>query len=249
MLDLEFDVVIWDFARQTLDRLTWDPGADWNPVWTPDGDSIIFSSNREGAVKLYRRAADGGGVAEKLNDLAPSFAGSVSPDGRLVAFTGRVGLGILPLDGSGGETILLDDATVSQARVSPNGRWLAYQSKVSGADEIYVRPFPDVDDGRWIVSTDGGTDPVWSRDGSELFYRTSTDLMRVTIDSGETLLKGAPEVLFPARIRSTNSAYDVSLDGQRFLMIRDSDVEDAATPELILVKNWTEELKRLVPKE
>jgi serine/threonine-protein kinase len=141
------------------------------------------------------------------------------------------------------------------AEVSPNGQWLAYQSNESGRNEIYVRPFPNVDADRQQVSTNGGTQPLWARNGQELFYESRGTLMRVPVKSGSTFARGTPEKLFeaPYLVRTPGAPlgrmYDVSLDSQRFLMIKQPSESDERppSPRIILVQNWFEELKRLVP--
>jgi len=141
------------------------------------------------------------------------------------------------------------------AEISPDGRWLAYESNNSGQPEIYVRPFPNVDSGLWQISTGGGTRPLWARNGQELFYRSPTGaVMSVRIERGATWTASTPTKLFEGRYFVGGGlslrTYDVALDGRRFLMIKlgggGSD-ETAAPASLIVVLNWFEELKRLVP--
>jgi len=150
------------------------------------------------------------------------------------------------------KTLLAEPYSEANGVVSPDGRWLAYQSTESGRDEIYVRPFPNVNSGRWQVSADGGTRPLWSRDGRELFYYVPPGvIMAVPIASGGSFTAGTPAVAVKGNYLSpqTGRMYDVSPDGRRFLLIKDSRVEGAAPPppQLIVVQNWLEELKRLVP--
>jgi serine/threonine-protein kinase len=238
---------IWDSTQQALSRLTFDREWDRGPVWTPDGSSIFFTSARDGVSKIYRRSADGAGTAVKMSDRAVRGARDISPDGQVLVFETARGLEALTLDGSGDESLVLDDPLASGTRISPDGRWIAYQSRESGTGEVYVRPFPDAAQGRWQVSAGGGIDPVWSSDGRELFYRTATDLMQVLVEPADSFRVGAVDALFPTNIVSLNNSYDVTPDGQRFLMIRPSEVENGMAPELVLVKNWFEELKRLAP--
>jgi hypothetical protein len=136
--------------------------------------------------------------------------------------------------------------------VSPNGRWLAYDSDESGQFQIYVRPFPDVGGSRTQVSNGGGRDPVWSRDGRELFYWMDPGtIMGVTLDTDGTFSASRPRVIVKGDyVRDTGASpqYDVSLDGRRFLMVKPATADhDAAPPKVVIVQNWTEELKRLVP--
>ena len=131
---------------------------------------------------------------------------------------------------------------------SPDGRFLAYVSDESGRSEVYVRSYPEGDQ-KWSVSADGGQEPVWSRDGHELFYRKDYKMLVVPVETGSTFRAERPHLLFEAPYYTDTSghpAYDISVDGQRFLMIQDT--EDERT-QLNVVFNWFQELKRLVPVE
>ena len=149
----------------------------------------------------------------------------------------------------------------NNADVSPDGRWVAYQSNESGQNEVYVRPFPNADGGRWLVSSGGGTRPVWARSGSELFYLVGSSpqpirLMRVAVQAGSTFSPGQPQQLFEGRyyaeanVAARGRTYDVSPDGKRFLMIKEeSRLSQTPTPSsLVIVLNWFEELKPRVSK-
>jgi Tol biopolymer transport system component len=133
------------------------------------------------------------------------------------------------------------------ARLSPDGRWLAYVSNESGRDEIYVQPFPGPG-GKWQISASGGNEPVWSRDGRELFYRSGEKMMAVSVVFGETFSAENPRLLFEGHFvpsRRGDAAYDVSPDGQRFLMVKR--VQESIPTQLNIILNWFEELKRRVP--
>ena len=164
-------------------------------------------------------------------------------------------IGIVALDGVGAVTPLLGTAFQERnAEVSPDGRWLTYESDESGQLEIHVRPFPDVDGGRWQVSTSGGTQPVWAPDGRELFYRSGDALMAVPIETGQGFMWGNPAVLFEGQFAPSLGGrnYDVSPDGQQFLMLKlgsVDDVPDAPEARITIVQNWFEELRRLVPTD
>jgi len=124
--------------------------------------------------------------------------------------------------------------------------------KSSGRDEVYVRPFPDVEGGRWQVSTDGGRTPVWAHNGRALFYRSPDKaVMAVQIEPGSAWRSGPPTQMLPARYfdnsGTTGRSFDVTADGQRFLMIKEGGGDDTSPPQAVVVQNWTEELKRLVP--
>jgi serine/threonine-protein kinase len=262
-IDQESDIWVWDLGRTTLTRATFDPGLDTFPVWTPDGRRLIFSSDRAGARNLYWQAADGTGAVERLTEsLNQQNAVAVSPDGRRLIFseeeprTGNGDVMMIELDGSRRVTPLVQSPFIERnGIISPDGRWLAYEADDSGRFEIYVRPFPDVNSGHWQVSTGGGTRPLWARSGQELFYAAPTGaLMRVSVEHVSTWTATTPVLLIkegyfmnPAGLASRT--YDISPDGQRFLLFKSGGGSDqtAAAPQVIVVQHWTEELKRLVP--
>jgi serine/threonine-protein kinase len=258
--DQDDDIWTWDFARRTLTRLTFSGGPDEYPEWTPDAHRIIFSSAREKTMGPYWQAADGTGAVERLTtDQRQLSQAAVAPDGQhlvLTAATGASGgdedLVLLALDGERRISPLLHGPFLERnPAISPDGRWLAYQSAESGGFEIYVRPFPQVDGGRWQISADGGTQPAWSPDGQELFYLgfDQQTLMRVSVESGAVFRPGTPERLLDLSSEYSLSAvgrnYDISRDGRRFLMTKAH--APATRPEINVVVNWFEELKRLVP--
>jgi serine/threonine protein kinase/Tol biopolymer transport system component len=266
--DQENDIWIWDLARETLTRLTSDPGLDAEPVWTPDGRRLLFSSTRMGVANLYGQAADGTGTADRLTSstIQPT---SVTPDGTrvvgsatppktqwhvvlspLASSASRAGHGPSPGPGlSRVEPLIQTPFIERNAEVSPDGHFLAYESNESGRNEIYVRPFPEVERGRWQVSTGGGTQAAWARNGRELFYLDGSNrLTAVPVQTtGATFSAGNPIRLFdrayttPVGFRT----YDVSPDGQRFLMIKED--QNATTPGMVVVEHWSEELKARVP--
>ena len=246
--DHDRDIYLWNVGTEALTRFTFGAGQEQLPTWTPDGRRLIFNA---GGL-LYGQAVDGSGRPERLGE--GQLASSVSPDGKRLVFAEGGDVKELALDGSGRiRPLLQTPAGERNAVISPNGRWLAYESNESGREEVHVRPFPDVEGGRWQVSTAGGARPVWARNGTELFYLAPGGaLMRVTVDSGTTWSAGVSIKLFDWPYYSTAAAngrtYDVSADGQRFLMIRRGDgSDDSASPPIVIVQYWTEELKRLVP--
>ena len=257
--DRELDIWLWDLSRRTLTRVTSDPGLDKYSVWTPDGRQLILSSEREGGRNLFSQAADGSGATTRLTRSPNTqFPTSVSPDGTRLVFTeiatatAAGDVMQLRLDGTRAVTPLVQTPfSERNGEVSPDGRWLAYDANDSDRFEIYVRPFPDVTKGVWSVSTDGGSRPLWARNGQELFYLAATGaVMRVGVTGGSTWAATAPTKLFEgpygAPAFHSGRTYDVSPDGRRFLMIKGGDTP--ATPAtIVVVLNWTEELKRLVP--
>lgn len=259
--DEENDIWIWDFARETLTRLTFDPGQDRFPLWSPDGRRIAFSSQRDKSRgNPFWQAADGTGTAERLAESDRQvFPTSFSPDGtRILVFGDAPGnpddddVSVVNPQGEARATPLLHTMFREQsAEVSPDGRWLAYTSNESGRDEVYVRPFPDVEKGRWQVSTGGGAWATWARNGRELFFRNGAALMAVPVQTDQGFAAGNPKVVFEGQYATPQGGrpYDVSPDGRRFLMIKEGAATGDAAPQaqIILVQHWLEELKRLVP--
>jgi len=248
------DVWIYDLEREILTRLTFDPAVDHGALWTPDGQRIVFDSGRDGGVhNLYWKAADGTGQVERLT-TSPNFTGaySFSPDGKSLVHrdagtTSAWNLHVLSMEGDFSSQPLLDSEFAERsAAISPSGHFIAYESDESGQSEIYVRPFPNVDDGKWQISRDGGTGPVWAHRGQELFYRSGETMMVVGIKTEPTFTAGSPVVLFTGRYTKFGGFvnYDISPDGQRFLMIK---AREGSTGQINVVLNWFEELKRLVP--
>jgi serine/threonine-protein kinase len=250
--DQEQDIWIWSFARGTLDRLTTHPRPDAAPVWTPDSRRIIYSSARAGVVNLFWQLADGTGSVERLTTSpVQQMAQSMREPDRLVlmqAASPGFDIHVLKLDGQGKtEPLLTGPQTEANADLSPDGRYLAYQSNESGRNQIYVRPFPDVDKGREPISISGGTRPVWSRDGRELYYVDErTFLTAVPVRTAPTFGAGKPVRVFERRyfMGPAPRPFDVSRDG-RFLMIKNEE-DIGAAPRMEVVLNWFEELKARV---
>ena len=260
--DQENDVWVWNLARHgPLTRLTFDPGLNRGVVWSPDGHRISFSAQREGSENIYWQAADGTGAAERLtNGPRVQRPLSFTPDGLRLLFhepdTAPHDLGVVNLTGDRRADLLLhgpqDEAN---GNLSPDGRWLAYESDESKQSEIYVRPFPNVDGGRWQVSTGGGTRPLWARNGRELFYwvgqqgAASGRVMAVPIQSGAPFLSGTPQAVVDGSYLAPQAgrSYDVSPDGKRFLVIKDATPASSSPAQLVVVLNWQEELKKLAP--
>jgi eukaryotic-like serine/threonine-protein kinase len=257
--DQMFDLWVWDVARLTLTRSTFMPGVDVHPVWTPDGRRLLFSSDRDGARNLYAQAADGTGAAERLT-TSPNLqnANAITPDGTRLLFTEtapQTGDDVMQVTVTGTHTVTPLVRTPAAERngiVSPDGHWLAYDANDSGSFEIYVRPYPDVTSGRWQVSTGGGERPLWSRDGRELFYVSPTRaLMRVGVERAASWAATTPTMMLKdgsviAQGNNLGRNYDISLDGQRFLVVKPVNASNAS-PQLVVVQHFDEMLKRLVP--
>ena len=256
------DVWIYDLARGTSTRLTVDEAVDSRPLWTPNGERVVFSSTREGDQNLFWRAADATGPVERLTtspDAQSAFAWA--GDGQQLVFakiapnrSSDFDIWVLSLGESTPEPLIQTPFRESIPAVSPDGRWIAYYSDESGQREVYVQPFPDLD-GKYPISTAGGTSPVWGPEGRELFYRDGQDgqaVLVVPIDTEGGFAAGTPEVLFegPYLPEIPNGRqYDLAPDGQRFLMVKEGAATgDTSTPsQIIVIENWFEELKARVP--
>ena len=257
--DQENDIWVWDLARATLTRVTTDPGLDQSPVWTPDGRRLFFSSQAGGVLgSLFWQAADGTGAAERLTESRyiqrPS---AVLADGSGVLFLETADILLLTLAGDRRVLpVVQTPRDEGNAEISPDGRWLAYDSNDSGPAQIFVRPFPDSTEGRTQVSTKGGSRPVWARSGRELFYLGPDDtLMSVSVAPGAAWSAGTPTRVvqrpyFAGPATTAPRPYDVSPDNQRFLMLKQAGGLDQppAPATVVVVQDWVEELKHLVPR-
>ena len=223
-------------------------------TWSPDGQSLTFISNRAGEDDLWTKRADGSGSADLVLDRESRTPEAFySPDSTWLVFReggggSRVGdiFAIRPGVDSIAVPLAATDFGARSPTLSPDGRWLAYVSNEAGREEIYVRPFPDADSGRWLVSPDGGVEPVWAHSGRELFYRNgANELVAVQVSAGSSFAWDSQVVLFSMDdYLPSNGApmYDVSPDDQRFVMLRIG-VGLGSDSELILVENWAEELR------
>jgi len=246
-----------------LSRLTTE-GQSAFPIWTPDGKLLTFVSSTAGPLNLFWKPADGSGSAEKLttheNVLAPS---SWSLDGKTLAFledvsATNIDIWMLSLeDGAAKARPFLQTPFLKRwVEFSPDGHWLAYVSNESGRDEVYVQPYPGPG-GRQQVSTEGGIQPAWVRNGRELFYTTDVPgtgrkikMMVADVKIAPTFTAAKPRMLFEGPYWSNIPlrGYDVAPDGRRFLMVDSKEQPPApALAEMVLVLNWFEELKQKVP--
>jgi serine/threonine-protein kinase len=258
--DQEQDIWTWDLRGRTLTRITFDPAVDQYPLWSRDGRRLIFASQRAGPPNLYWQSADGTGSVERLtNSPNQHFPLAVVPDGSAVILREgnpktRQDLMLMPLAAGGSiKPAVQTMFNERNAEFSPTGQWLAYESDESGRLEVYVRPFPDVANGRWQISTGGGRLPLWSRNGRELFYLALDNvLMGVRVQPGAAWAATTPAHILTGKYFFGNPGFgrtfDIAPDGQRFLMVKE-EVSDAAAarPNVIVVQHWFEELKRLAP--
>jgi serine/threonine protein kinase/Tol biopolymer transport system component len=257
---------ILDLTTETMRRLTFDKSSSFMPIWTPDGKRIVFTSNRDGIYGIYWKAADGTGEVQKLGSAPDRYLKpySCSRDGKNLAieesnfsFT-HYDIGTLSMEGDHARRLLLHEEYVEgQPNISPDGKYVAYVSMESGGMKIYVRPFPEVNNGKWQIPAGNGAFPVWSPDGRELFYVGNGAVMTVPVDTRSTFKAGKPRILFEKMFvygDSAGSTWDISPDGKRFLMIKQPVPIDAAAavtgPRRInIFLNWTEELKQRVPEK
>ena len=250
------DQNIWIYE---IDRDIWTPltvgGDSYCPIWTPDGSRITFV--RRGEFNLFWTAADGTGEVEPLTtDLSQNlrFPTSWSPDRQALAYQEShaqrdYDLWVLPVGGEP-KPFLATEFREVQPMFSPNGHWIAFTSNRSGRREIYVTRYPG--GGRKEqISREGGHNPVWERTGKELFFRNGEKMMAVSIQTDPTFKAGTPKVLFEGDFYqgrgTTWPSYDITADGQRFVLVQ-ADKEEAPT-QINVVLNWFEELKRLVPTD
>ncbi|MGD8413568.1 MAG: hypothetical protein PVF33_05020, partial [Candidatus Latescibacterota bacterium] len=244
------DIWIYDLQRNVRTRFTFDPADDRNPRWGPDDGRIIFDSARKGAGEIYIRPTSGQGDVELLYESKTNIVlCDWSEDGRVVLFSrlmlDKAGWDIWAFDMETSEASPLIAGPFDQiaASLSPDGKWLAYQSDESGTQEIYVQAFPDPN-GRWMVSTGGGTQPVWRADGRELFYLGGRGIASVTVSTTDGFAFGSPKELFAVNLKSTVSTnYAVSNDGQRILTNELPPV-DPSKIGARLIQNWTAALDR-----
>jgi serine/threonine-protein kinase len=256
-----WDVWIYDLGRHTANRLTFDPAVEQRPAWTPDSRRVAFGSDRGGeSSNLFWKAADGTGAAERLTTSPYAQRPHFWLDDKKLLFE-EVGLEtrqdlhlLLMGDETTSRPLLNTQFTEDRPAISPDDRWIAYRSDESGQSEIYVRPFPNLEEGKWLISRGGGTSPIWGPNGRELFYRglNEEEMMIVRIETEPTFTYTTPEILFAGDyFRSRNRNYDISPDGQRFLMLKEiestEEISASTQDSLVIVQNWFEELKRLAP--
>jgi len=253
------DIFTYDFARGALTKMSFDGASHW-PSWTPDGQRLTFRSWKTGTMTLWWMPADRSGPPELLTAIGSMQSPeSWSPDGRALAFTqmddpeSGSDIYVLPLDGDRKPYALIRTKFSEGApKFSPDGKWLAYSSNESGRPEVYAMAYPGPGP-KIQISTEGGTDPAWRRDGREFYYRNGERMMEVDVASGRTLTASKPKVLWEGRYLAgvgsscgmagpTSANYDVTADGERFLMVEDKS-ENAECRLLRVVSRWSRELE------
>jgi serine/threonine-protein kinase len=244
------DLWLQDLARATFTRLTLrDAVTNGFPAWTADGRRVMYRS----PTGLKVQDTDGSGDGEAIPGTSEfDYPGSVTADGQTLVFLRSsqetsFDIYTLPLaDPSRVRPLLNTTAYEGGARLSPDGRWLSYISNESGRNEVYLRPFPG-SDRRWQISTEGGTQAIWNPNGKEIFYRNGDRMMAVGLSATPEVALSAPRLLFEQQYAYgagiTIANYDVSRDGQRFLMVKD----EASAGRLNVVLNWFSDLARLAP--
>jgi Tol biopolymer transport system component/tRNA A-37 threonylcarbamoyl transferase component Bud32 len=248
------NIWVYDLKRGTGSRLTIDTADDLNPVWSPDRSRVLFSSNRAGQYDIYQQAADGLGSTEPVLQSKDQvkYLNDLTTDGRYAIFdnggaSNDTALWALPLFGDHKPFPFVGGGLRAfSAQFSPNGRYLAYSSTETGRNEIYVQTFPQ-QTGKWQISASGGTEPMWRRDGKELYFLAPDQkLMAVDVNTNTgTFQADIPKELFQAQVIPPwywRNIYVPSADGQRFLML--TPAIDAKPSPITVVVNWTAMLKK-----
>jgi serine/threonine protein kinase len=250
----ESQVYVYDLVRGTNSRLTGE-GIAIRPIWAPDGKRLLFGWKKSLAFSLFWQPYDGSSPMERLTSSEyEQWPGSWSSDGKTVALAEGhpdTGSDIAVLDVPSGRVTPFLNSEFDEAypEFSPDGRWIAYTSDESKRSEVYVRAFPGPGM-KQQVSSEGGYEPLWARNGKQLFYRRQDQVWVVDVRTDGGFAMSKPRLLFEKPGYGSGNpirAYDLSLDSQRFLMVKEEQKQPSPATELVLVQNWFEELKRLVP--
>jgi Tol biopolymer transport system component/tRNA A-37 threonylcarbamoyl transferase component Bud32 len=235
------DVWTYDLATDSAKRLTFDPAIDSTPMWSPDSSRLVFCSDRAQRFNLYLKDATGAGDDKLIPQEGPDrYPTDWSRDGKYVLYERGMDLWFVTLPGLTSTVFLKGQSPPRAGRFSPDGKWVAYASNESGKWEVYVTSFPEAH-GKWQVSNAGGEQPRWRSDGKEFYYLASDGkIMAVPVTIGANFDAGTPAALFQANPRelvatSEQFSYDVSKDGQRFLI--NTQLKTAMTP-MSVVTNW-----------
>ncbi len=242
------DVWTYELQHGGAKRLTFDPSYDSVPIWSPDGTRLVFYSNRQGGSDVYVKNSDGAQEEQNIaHDNFDKVPNDWSRDGKYILYARGSDLWFMTVPELKGREFLKAASVLTNGQFSPGGKWVAYASNETGKWEIYVTSFPEPR-GRWQVSTGGGGQPRWRSDGKELFYLSSDGkIMAVPVTAGANFDSGTPVALFQATAWQPSSSrdlfvYDVSRDGQRFLI--NTQVKQAETAPMSVVLNWTATLNR-----
>jgi Tol biopolymer transport system component len=242
------DIWTYDLENGGAKRLTFDPSIDSMPIWSPDSTRFVVASNRDLKFDLYLKDASGAQDEKVIaQDGADRFPNDWSHDGKYVLYERGADLWFVTLPEQSSSQFLKAPSTLKNGRFSPDGRWVAYASNESGRWEIYVTSFPEAH-GKWQVSNGGGDQPKWRGDGKEIFYLSPEDkVMASSVTTGANFDAGAPTALFQANPRegvatSEQVSYDISKDGQKFLINTQQRQGDAMPMSVIL--NWPSKLTK-----
>jgi serine/threonine-protein kinase len=245
------DVWVRDLERGTMTRLT-SEGNNAAAIWSPDGERIVFSSDRDGAFNLFSMRADGSGESTRLTRSGNlQMPTSWSPDGRTLLLTELdlstgFDIRVVPLEPPGEPKDLLRSSfNEVGGSFSPDGKWLAYVSDETGQNEIYLTRFPE--GGKWQISTDGGVEPVWAPVGLELFYRNEAWMLSVSLEPAPEPRVSRPLLLFEMPFSEGEAAYpnfDLTRSGEFVVIQRGF---GTSTTDLIVVLDWFRELEHLLP--
>jgi serine/threonine-protein kinase len=267
MNDGVYDLWVKDLPDGPRSRLTFDDAGDYYPEWTPDGESVTYVSGSPTGLNVNTRRADGTGEPIELLDTELSFAHAFwTPDEEWVVLRTTTGAGNVfgrdiyawrPEVDDEPQPLIAEEYDEMLPTVSPDGRWIAYASNETGTFEIYVRPFPNVEAGRWQVSTRGGNSPRWTERGDEIFFADENSNMVVArVDgSGAAFSAESPRILFPVtsdfETGDLSVPYDITPSGDRVMLariVRNATSEAEGLPDFVLVNNFAEELKARVER-
>ena len=253
------NIWVYELERDLMTRLTFTPGGNWYPAWSPDGKHIVFSSVRQGGPSLYWMRADGAGEEVRLTESQnEQYPFSFPPDGKRLAFyeidphTGR-DLWTLPLDEVESDRprpgkpkpFLATPFDERWPMFSADGRWLAYQSDESGRNEVYARSFPGPG-GKWQISTGGGDHPVWSKKDRQLFFRSSEGMMVASYTTNDEAFVASKPRLWAAK-KGLGDFFDLAPDGKRFAVVQEETSEQKGPERVTILLNFFDELHRRVP--